>query len=217
VTVRLTSAGASLIMGPPDVTPSNAVPLALLWSEAVCRAQKLTMGTEAYFNRVVREMGAIAWNVTDAGEMTYTQASGNATPADAVVELGGQYLPTDQQRSLKTVFDAIGTAAQIPALDSLMTTFWSDKTLTAKGTCCATAPVSMNANGQLTTTLAYLDFDGSSDRWQSFFLTRMSAETRLHSRHVQLTLNADLWQRIDKPIADKLGKAAVDAIQHIDI
>lgn len=217
MTLTLFSSGTALVACPTELADDTALPLSLLWTQAVCRTSGLSIGSEAYFARATREMNAIAWNVTEADKSHYTNTSQGTTNSDAVLDVAGTYLMADQLESLRKTFDALTADNPGSKLKNFVETWWNSQGDAATGTVFAAAPMGKTSHGPIGTTLSYFSFDASFDSWQSFFISHVSAQTNLVSQHVQLTLNTDLWDQIADRIAKKLGKAAVASIQRIDI
>ena len=215
--LALTSAGAALAVSDAELPDADALPLSLLWTQGVCRAQHLSMGTESYFRCASAEMGRIAWNVTSASTTRYSNSSEETTTADAMLALGGKYLLPDQQKMLRQTFDHLMADNPGDKLDNFMSTWWKGQAEQAAGTVFAVAPASVSSEGLLTTTLSYLSFQASFDSWQSFFASRVTSETQLFAQHVQLSLNAGLWRLIQGDITQKLGAAAIASIQQLDL
>ena len=217
MSMSLVSAGPSLIVCPTEMANDQALPLSLLWTQGVCSSQGLSIGTDDYFEMAVSEMGRIAWNVTEADKTTYSNSSEKTTNAKAVTDIAGQYLLPDQIASLDKAFDSLSQANPGSKVGNFVTTWWDSLSNQAQGTVFSAAPVGKTAQGPIGTTLSYFGFNASFSSWQSFFTSNTTARTDLVSQHVQLTLNTDLWSRIEGAIAQKLGKAAIASIQRLDL
>lgn len=215
--LTLFSVGPSLVACPTKDAKTNALPLSLLWTQAVCRSNALKIGTEEYFKRTTREMNSIAWNITEADDTHYSNTSAGTTSSKAVLDIAGKYLLADQLKSLQATFDALSSNNPGSKLSNFVETWWKNRGDAAQGTVFAAAPVGASSFGPTATTLSYFCFNARFDSWQSFFVSNVSAQTSLTSQHVQLTLNTDLWSQIQDTMAKKLGKAAIDSIQRIDI
>lgn len=215
--MSLISAGSALIISPENSATDQALPLAMLWSQAVSRSLGLKIGSEAYFKRVVRELNSVAWNVTEADTTNYSNSSEKTTSAQAVVDIAGQYLLDGQTASLRAAFEALSDANPGSKLGNFATTWWDSLHDQAEGTVFSAAPVGKTPQGPIGTTLSYFSFSAGFSGWQSFFASDVTARTDLSSQHVQLTLNTDLWSRIEDSISNKLGQAAVASIQRLEI
>lgn len=217
--LRLTTVGPVLAALADEVTPDqqNAFSLGLCWAEAVARKTSTDVASAAYFTALSAELGRIAWIVTDAGTDSYTASGGVTNPAQAVTEIAGQYMPASQVIPLTSALQNIASEDPDARLAGFMTTWWDNLDQSLTSSIFATCPLSLNRNGQLTTTLCFTDFSTARMDWQSFFVSRVTSKTAIQVRHIKISLNQALWNQIEAEIANKLGDAAKRAIQNIDI
>jgi hypothetical protein len=218
MTARLVSAGSALVVSSDALTPDvvQALPLSLLWCEAVARSQGRPIGTSAFFDAVSAEMGRIAWIATDAGVTRYTASGEQPDPGLAVLAMAEGLVPAGQLADLSLLFAGIAGARAGDPLDTMLTAWWARRQ-SAQGTVFAAVPAGINNNLQLEATLIQLDFAVSAAGWRSFFLSRLQSGTRAVARHVALTLNDRLWTQIEDEVSRKLGQAAIASIQSIQL
>lgn len=203
-----------------DALPSgilNALPLSLLWGQAVVRSQGAAIGTDPYFQKLSAEMGRVAWNVTDAGELHYSATGDEADPGQVILALTNGLIPDEQWADMAQLFAVIAQQQAGSQLDGALTTWWNRRYAAAQGTVFAAVPAGINNNLQLEATLLQLDFAVSADSWRSFFMSRLRSGAKLTARYARITLNADLWGRAEQPVSQKLGQAATGSIQSLDL
>jgi hypothetical protein len=216
---KVTTAGHALVVSS-DTVPAaiaNALPLGLLWSQAVTRAKGDPLGSDAYFTDLSDEMGEIGWNVTDAGTTTYSVTGSTAQPVQSIQAIAQSLLPPDQLSTLATMLGSIAAASAKSELGGFLTTWWDQRKDDAQGTVFAAAPAWIDNNLQLTTTLIQFDYAIACDSWQSFFLGQISKGAKVTARNITMSLNAPLWAPIQAPIEQKLGQAAIATITSLDL
>jgi len=216
---RLVTAGSALAVYS-DALPTsivNALPLSLLWGQAVTRTGRFAIGTEAYFQNLSAELGRIAWNVTDAGVLQYSATANGDDPGQAILALTSDLVSAEQRADMAQLFAMMAQPQTGSLLDAALTTWWSRRDVAAQGTVFAAVTAGINNNLQLEATLLQLEFAVSAGSWRSFFVSRLCSGAQLIARHARITLNADLWGRFEDPLTRKLGQAATASIQAIDL
>lgn len=219
MSISLTSVGAVLVTHKNQITQEQiqAYSLSLLWSQAVMRKSGRLIGTKDYFEALSAEMGRISWNVTMVTVDTYSATDGSMNIACVTKGLTSKYLPPDQADSVNALFDLIDLSQPTDGLSSFLTTWWNCLDKSMSGTTFGVSPVILTSAGQITTTLSLLCFNASSSDWQSFFVGDVVSDIALRAYHVELTLNAKLFETLRQPIIEKLGQNAIASIRSLDL
>lgn len=219
MTLSVTTVGPILAAYSTDISAefSDAFSLSLCWAEAVARIADTDVASEVYFSALCAELGRISWIVTDAGTEKYDAKGGATNAAQAVENIAGQYMPKGSIKPLTEVLKNIASSDPNAKLGSFLTTWWDSLDQSVSAQIFATSPLIIDANGQLTTTISYMNFSSARTDWQSFFVSDVSDQTDIEVRHVNIALNWDLWIQIRADIEKKLGARARKAIRNIDL
>ncbi len=219
MTATLLAVGPVLVTVPATVTSEmrEAFSTSLLWSERVARKAASDPTAPDFYTDVRDEFGRVGWFVENADSTRYDHSGSPPTPASVLRGIAGDRMPAAGAAPLLAVLDRIESGRADSALGAFLTTWWAAVADSATSTVFSTTPLTLDGNGQVSATLAFLDFGTARTDWQSFFVSDVSSETRITLRSATITLNADLWRLIRTDIETKLGQAALDSIASLDL
>lgn len=181
------------------------------FAQAAARAVNSDPSTEAYFDAMTGELQKLAWNVTEAGRLTYKQAAEKISPAAIVESILNPYLPADKQAELSGILNAI----QQPdvGVHNFLDFFWNKASTSASKTNMAMGPLTV-VNNASNITMVYYGFDFSATDWRSLFVEKDSASLGVTAYNLEMNLNMSLYDGIKGEIKKKLAGKEKDHIDH---
>ncbi|WP_284620750.1 hypothetical protein [Aquabacterium humicola] len=219
MTTRLAAIGPSLVLAPPKVSDAQlqALSLGLCWGQAVARNAQRDPGSQAYFDALCAELGRTAWTV-QAGQTFASHQSGSNLRVSAIVPALIQALvDADSARLVRQLFADVAAASAASPLAGFAGTWWASQKSTLLSQAFAVGPARIGPDGALATTLVCYGFGVQASSWQSFFVAAQSNSLDIEVRSVELSLNEALWSSISGAITQRLGTAAIAAIQQLAI
>ncbi len=212
-TFKLTSADSAIAYS------DNSVPQALIdaWSytttfaQAHARTVNTDASSQAYFDTMTQQLQEIAWNVTDAGKLNYSQTANKISPAGIVSSILNPYLTAAQQAALSGILNAI----QNPdvSITNFVDFFWKKATTTAKKTNMAMGPLTV-VNNSANITMIYYGFDFSATDWRSLFVEVDSASLGVTAYNLEMNLNLALYNSVKGDLISKLAGKEAEHIQN---
>lgn len=212
-TFKLTSADSAIAYS------DNSVPQALIdaWSytttfaQAHARTVNTDASSQAYFDTMTQQLQEIAWNVTDAGKLNYSQTANKISPAGIVSSILNPYLTAAQQAALSGILNAI----QNPdvSITNFVDFFWKKATTTAQKTNMAMGPLTV-VNNSANITMIYYGFDFSATDWRSLFVEVDSASLGVTAYNLEMNLNLALYNSVKGDLISKLAGKEAEHIQN---
>jgi hypothetical protein len=212
-TFKLTSADSAIAYS------DNSVPQALIdaWSytttfaQAHARTVNTDASSQAYFDTMTQQLQEIAWNVTDAGKLNYSQTANKISPAGIVSSILNPYLTAAQQAELSGILNAI----QNPdvSITNFVDFFWKKATTTAKKTNMAMGPLTV-VNNSANITMIYYGFEFSATDWRSLFVEVDSASLGVTAYNLEMNLNLALYNSVKGDLISKLAGKEAEHIQN---
>jgi hypothetical protein len=212
-TFKLTSADSAIAYS------DNSVPQALIdaWSytttfaQAHARTVNTDASSEAYFGAMTQQLQEIAWNVTDAGKLNYSQTANKISPAGIVSSILNPCLTAAQQAALSGILNAI----QNPdvSITNFVDFFWKKATTTAQKTNMAMGPLTV-VNNSANITMIYYGFDFSATDWRSLFVEVDSASLGVTAYNLEMNLNLALYNSVKGDLISKLAGKEAEHIQN---
>ena len=166
---------------------------------------------KAYFDTMTQQLQEIAWNVTDAGKLNYSQTANKISPAGIVSSILNPYLTAAQQAALSGILNAI----QNPdvSITNFVDFFWKKATTTAKKTNMAMGPLTV-VNNSANITMIYYGFDFSATDWRSLFVEVDSASLGVTAYNLEMNLNLALYNSVKGDLISKLAGKEAEHIQN---
>jgi hypothetical protein len=206
------AAGDALLIAAPEITADElaAVSDALLWSQAVARTADRDPSSRAYFDRMIGELGRVAWNVSEAVDVGYRSSARDVAPADVVGSVLGP-----AGAATRRLFTAIERTPD-PGADAVLRFWWAGTQAVAE-TRFWTGPVQRDTNGVVTATFAWFELQFVDTSWRSLFVARRVQDLAVRARRLTMSLNAALWAGIADDLEARLADKIRDAVRDIDI
>jgi hypothetical protein len=214
--LTLTAVDSVMAFHDPSV-PQNIVDA---WSYTATFAQAHTRtvtsdtSSHKYFTTMTKEFQDLAWNVTNAGKVSYQQASNKISPAGIVSSILNPYLSNDQQQQLAGLLNAI----QQPdtSVSNFIDFFWKKASVTDLKTNMAVGPLTV-VNNSANITLIYFGFDYSETDWRSLFVEVDSAALGVTAYNLEMNLNLALYNSVKDSLISKLGGKEAQHIQNTSL
>jgi hypothetical protein len=219
MTGTLYAIGPILATATNDVTADNrqAYSTSLLFAELHAMATVLNIADEAFYTCLRDEMGQIGWTVTDASTTNYHHSGGDGTPASVLQDIAKNTMPASAIAPVTDLMGELQKGSAEGALGNFMTTWWKRVATSGTSTVFSTSPLGLDANRQPAATLAFLDFGLTAESWQSFFVSRVTSDTRITLRSAKIELNTALWKSIGHTVTERLGQTAIDSIASLQL
>ncbi len=165
--------------------------------------------SEAYFDAMTKELQELAWNVTEAGKLNYSQQANKISPAGIVSSILNPYLSTQQQAQLSGVLNGI----QQPdvSISGFLDFFWKKASTSASKTNMAMGPLTM-VNNASNITMIYYGFDFNATSWRSLFVESDSASLAVSAYNLEMNLNMAMYNSISGELIGKLAGKEKDHI-----
>jgi len=179
------------------------------FAQAHARTVDPDSSSSPYFDAMTTELQRLAWNVTDAGKLTYKQVADKIQPADIVKQILHPYLPADKQAQLDGILNAI----QQPdvKISNFLDFFWKKASTTAHKTNMSMGPLTV-VNNASNITMIYYGFDFGADDWRSLFVEKDTASLNVQAFNLEMNLNMALYDEIKSDLISKLAGKEKDHI-----
>ncbi|HLM69219.1 MAG TPA: hypothetical protein VK358_16895 [Longimicrobium sp.] len=180
------------------------------FAQANARTVNDDPSTQAYFDAMTGELAKLAWNITEASKVAYSNTANQITPAAIVSSILNPYLAPDQQAALGGLLNAF----QQPPTSEInnFLTFWWNKGSTQGGKSnMAFGPLTV-VNNASDITMTYYSFNFSADSWRALFVARDSADLDVTAYRLRMNLNMALYNQISGDLIQKVGAKAANHI-----
>jgi len=165
--------------------------------------------SRAYFDKQLRELQVLGWNVLSAGTTAFHLDQNRISPAGIVSSILNPFLDAQGQAELGGILNAINQPDV--SISNFLDFFWKHASVNAGKTNMAFGPL-WPKFGQPTTTILYYDFNFSADSWRSVFVQRDTADLRVNAYHITMNLNMALYERVREALMDRLAGKQADHI-----
>ena len=172
------------------------------FAQAHARTVNGDPSTRSYFDAMTKEFQQLAWNVTEATKVNYTQSADAVSPAGIVSSIINPYLSPDQQRQLSGVLNAIKQPDS--GIRDFLTFFWNKASTHADQSSMAFGPLTQVDNSS-NISVVYYSFNFSADSWRSLFVERKTADLGVTAYHLAMNLNLALYDQIKDGLISKLA------------
>lgn len=176
------------------------------FAQAYARTQSGDPSTRTYFDAMTGEFQKLAWNVTEATKVNYTQSADTISPAGIVSSIINPYLTPDQQNQLGGILNAIKQPDS--GIHDFLTFFWNKASTHADQSSMAFGPLTQ-VNNSSNISVVYYSFNFSADSWRSLFVERKTADLGVTAYHLSMNLNRAFYDQIRGGLIARLaGKEA---------
>lgn len=172
------------------------------FAQAFARTVNSDPSTQSYFNAMTGELAKLAWNVTDATKVNYSQSASQISPAGIVSSIINPYLTADQQGGLSGILNAIQQPSA--GIHDFVSFWWNKASTNANQSSMAFGPLTQ-VNNSSNITMIYYNFNFSADSWRSLFVAQSSASLSVSAYRLQMNLNLALYNQIKGDVISKLA------------